>query len=102
MVYAIMKTAERITSQVAASDEQRLAGFIEKFDSKNAPLIRLIGSRDISPFGGLAADSLGFCDQSTHLPEERVRVVCGSSVLKQLPQAGVVTSANLRRHFVGR
>jgi Domain of unknown function (DU1801) len=40
MVYAIMKTAERITSQVAASDEQRLAGFIEKFDSKNASLIR--------------------------------------------------------------
>jgi Domain of unknown function (DU1801) len=40
MVYAIMKTAERITSQVAAADELRLAGFIEKFDSKNSSLIR--------------------------------------------------------------
>jgi hypothetical protein len=34
------KTTERITSQ--ASGEQRLAGFIKKFDSKNATLIRSV------------------------------------------------------------
>jgi hypothetical protein len=37
-----MKTAERITSQAAASGEQQLAGFIDKFDSKNAVLIRSV------------------------------------------------------------
>jgi hypothetical protein len=37
-----MKTTERITSQAAASGEQRLAGFIKKFDSKNAALIRSV------------------------------------------------------------
>src|SRR5271156_5323439 len=37
-----MKTAERITSQAAASGEQHLAGFVEKFDSKNAALIRSV------------------------------------------------------------
>jgi Domain of unknown function (DU1801) len=37
-----MKTAERITSQAAASGEQQLAGFIKKFDSKNAALIRSV------------------------------------------------------------
>jgi hypothetical protein len=31
-----MKTTERITSQAAASGEHQLAGFIKKFDSKNA------------------------------------------------------------------
>jgi len=37
-----METAERITSQAAASGEQQLAGFIKKFDSKNAALIRSV------------------------------------------------------------
>jgi hypothetical protein len=37
-----MKTTERIASQAAASGEQQLAAFIEKFDSKNAALIRLV------------------------------------------------------------
>jgi hypothetical protein len=37
-----MKTTERITSQAAASGEQRLTGFIKKFDSKNAALIRSV------------------------------------------------------------
>ena len=37
-----MKTTERITSQAAASDEQQLAGFIKKFDSENAALIRSV------------------------------------------------------------
>jgi hypothetical protein len=37
-----MKTAERITSQAAASGEQQLVGFIKKFDSKNAALIRSV------------------------------------------------------------
>jgi Domain of unknown function (DU1801) len=37
-----MKTAERITSQAAAPDEQQLAGFIKKFDSENAALIRSV------------------------------------------------------------
>ena len=37
-----MKTAERITSQAAASGEHQLAGFIKKFDSKNAALIRSV------------------------------------------------------------
>ena len=37
-----MKTTERIPSQLAASGEQRLAGFIKKFDSKNAALIRSV------------------------------------------------------------
>jgi len=37
-----MKTTERITSQGAASGEQELAGFIKKFDSKNAALIRSV------------------------------------------------------------
>src|ERR1700726_5292584 len=35
-----MTATKRIASQSAASGEQRLAGFIEKFDSKNASLIR--------------------------------------------------------------
>jgi hypothetical protein len=37
-----MKTTERITSQAAASGEQQLVGFIKKFDSKNAALIRSV------------------------------------------------------------
>src|ERR1700726_3805978 len=37
-----MKTAKRIASQAAASGEQQLASFIEKFDSKNAALIRSV------------------------------------------------------------
>jgi hypothetical protein len=37
-----MKTAERIASQAAASGEQQLASFIEKFDTKNAALIRTV------------------------------------------------------------
>ena len=37
-----MKTTGRITSQAAMSGEQRLAGFIKKFDSKNAGLIRSV------------------------------------------------------------
>jgi hypothetical protein len=35
-----MKTTERIAAQAAVSAEQQLAGFIEKFDPKNAALIR--------------------------------------------------------------
>src|ERR1700678_3777688 len=37
-----MKTTKRIASQADATDEKQLAGFIEKFDSKNAPLIRTV------------------------------------------------------------
>jgi hypothetical protein len=37
-----MKSAERISSPAAASAEQQLAGFIKKFDSKNAALIRSV------------------------------------------------------------
>jgi hypothetical protein len=37
-----MKTTKRTTSQADASGEQQLAGFIEKFDSKNAALIRSV------------------------------------------------------------
>src|ERR1700688_2619381 len=37
-----MKTTGRITSQAAMSGEQRLAGFMKKFDSKNAALIRSV------------------------------------------------------------
>jgi hypothetical protein len=37
-----MKTIERITSPAAASGEQQLAGFIKKFDSKSAALIRSV------------------------------------------------------------
>jgi Domain of unknown function (DU1801) len=37
-----MKTTERIASQAAGSAEQQLVGFIEKFDAKNAALIRSV------------------------------------------------------------
>jgi hypothetical protein len=37
-----MKTTERSASQTAKSGEQQLAGFVEKFDSKNAALIRSV------------------------------------------------------------
>jgi hypothetical protein len=37
-----MKTTKRIVSQADATDEQQLAGFIKKFDSKNAALIRSV------------------------------------------------------------
>jgi hypothetical protein len=37
-----MKTTKRIASQADATDEQQLAGFIKKFDSKNAALIRSV------------------------------------------------------------
>jgi hypothetical protein len=37
-----MKTAARTTSQAAASGERQLAGFIKKFDAKNAALIRSV------------------------------------------------------------
>jgi hypothetical protein len=37
-----MKTTKRIPSQVDATGEQQLAGFIKKFDSKNAALIRSV------------------------------------------------------------
>jgi len=37
-----MKTSKRTASQVDATGEQQLAGFIEKFDSKNAALIRSV------------------------------------------------------------
>lgn len=37
-----MKTTERITLQAAASGEQQLSGFIKKFDSKSAALIRSV------------------------------------------------------------
>jgi Domain of unknown function (DU1801) len=37
-----MKITERIASKAAASGEQQLAGFIKKFDSKNAALIRSV------------------------------------------------------------
>jgi hypothetical protein len=36
------KNIERTTSRAAASSEQQLAGFIKKFDSKNADLIRAV------------------------------------------------------------
>jgi hypothetical protein len=37
-----MKTTKRIASQADATGEQQLAGFIRKFDSKNAALIRSV------------------------------------------------------------
>jgi hypothetical protein len=37
-----MKTTKRMASQPAANGEQQLAGFIEKFDAKNAALIRSV------------------------------------------------------------
>jgi Domain of unknown function (DU1801) len=37
-----MKTTKRIASQSGATGEQQLAGFIKKFDSKNAALIRSV------------------------------------------------------------
>src|ERR1700683_1831297 len=37
-----MKTAKRIVRQAAATGEQQLASFIEKFDPKNAELIRSV------------------------------------------------------------
>jgi hypothetical protein len=37
-----MKTAKQIASQADATGEQQLAGFVEKFDSKNAALIRSV------------------------------------------------------------
>jgi hypothetical protein len=37
-----MKTSKPITSQADATGEQQLAGFIKKFDSKNAALIRSV------------------------------------------------------------
>src|SRR5580658_1428362 len=37
-----MKTTKRIGSQTEATGEQQLAGFIKKFDSKNAALIRSV------------------------------------------------------------
>jgi hypothetical protein len=37
-----MKTSKRIASQADATGEQQLAGFIKKFDSKNAALIRSV------------------------------------------------------------
>jgi hypothetical protein len=37
-----MKTTQQMTSQAAASGQQQLVGFIRKFDSKNAALIRSV------------------------------------------------------------
>jgi uncharacterized protein DUF1801 len=37
-----MKATKRITSRADATGEQQLTGFIEKFDSKNAALIRSV------------------------------------------------------------
>jgi len=37
-----MKTTKQIASQADATGKQQLAGFIEKFDSKNAALIRSV------------------------------------------------------------
>ena len=37
-----MKTSKRIASQADATGEQQLAGFIKKFDSRNAALIRSV------------------------------------------------------------
>lgn len=37
-----MKTAKRTASQAATTGEQQLAGFIKKFDPKNAALIRSV------------------------------------------------------------
>ena len=37
-----MKTTKRIASQTGARGEQQLAGFIKKFDAKNAALIRSV------------------------------------------------------------
>src|ERR1700676_2822748 len=37
-----MKTTKRIASKADATGEQQLAGFIKKFDSKNAALIRSV------------------------------------------------------------
>src|ERR1700735_5664453 len=37
-----MKTSRQTASQAVATGEQQLAGFIEKFDSKNAALIRSV------------------------------------------------------------
>jgi Domain of unknown function (DU1801) len=37
-----MKTTKRLVQQADATDQQQLAGFIEKFDSKNAALIRSV------------------------------------------------------------
>jgi hypothetical protein len=37
-----MKTSKRIASQADATGEDQLAGFIQKFDSKNAALIRSV------------------------------------------------------------
>ena len=40
-----MKATKRIASQADMTSEQQLAGFIKKFDSKNAALIRSIRKR---------------------------------------------------------
>jgi hypothetical protein len=59
-----MKTTERITSQAAAKAEQQLADFIEKFDSKNAALIRSVRKvlrKRLPTANELVYDNYNFC-----------------------------------------
>ncbi len=58
-----MKTTKRIVRQGDATDEQKLAGFIEKFDSRNAALIwsvRKVMRRRLPTANELVYDNYNF------------------------------------------
>jgi len=71
-----MKTSKRIASQADATGEQQLAGFIEKFDPKNAALIRSVRKvlrKRLSAANELVYDNynffvIGYC--STERPSD--------------------------------
>ncbi|WP_158788453.1 DUF1801 domain-containing protein [Granulicella sp. L46] len=71
-----MKTSKRIALQADATGERQLAGFIEKFDSKNAALIRSVRKvlrKRLSTANELVYDNynffvIGYC--STERPSD--------------------------------
>ena len=96
-----MKTTERIASQADETGEQQLAGFIKKFDSKNAALIRSVRKvlRERLPTANeLVYDNynffvIGYCsterpsDCIFPLPQARMELGCRSTTAPRSPTA---------------
>jgi len=81
-----MKTSKRVALQADATDEQQLAGFIKKLDSKNAALIRSVRKvlrRRLPTANELVYDNcnffvIGYC--STERPSDCILSIAAGAI----------------------
>jgi hypothetical protein len=80
-----MKTTKRIAAQADATGEQQLAGFIKKFDSKNAALIRSVRKvlRERLPTANARPSDRPIA--SCPLPQARMELGCRSTAEPRSP-----------------